>query len=46
MTLGNAAAAHVPLIVWCLGYRHRVEADPPRWPSATVPDERPRLARG
>jgi hypothetical protein len=28
MTLGNAAAAHVRLIVWCLDCCHQVEPDP------------------
>jgi hypothetical protein len=28
MTLGNAAAAHVRLIVWCLDCLHQVEPDP------------------
>src|SRR5262249_35705875 len=28
MTLGNAAAARVRLIVWCTVCRHRVEPDP------------------
>jgi hypothetical protein len=28
MTLGNAAAARVRLIVWCLDCRHQVEPDP------------------
>ena len=28
MTLGNAAAAGVRLIVWCLDCRHQVEPDP------------------
>ncbi|MGO9934981.1 MAG: hypothetical protein ACLPV8_24660 [Steroidobacteraceae bacterium] len=28
MTLGNAAAAHVRLIVWCLDCRHQLEVDP------------------
>ena len=28
MTLGNAASAHVRLIVWCKGCQHRVEPDP------------------
>jgi len=28
MTLGNAAAAKVRLIVWCRDYRHQVEPDP------------------
>jgi hypothetical protein len=28
MTLGNAAAAHVRLIVWCKRCHHQVEPDP------------------
>jgi len=28
MTLGNAAAAHARLIVWCLDCKHQVEPDP------------------
>ena len=28
MTLGNAAAAQVRLVVWCLDCRHKVEPDP------------------
>jgi hypothetical protein len=28
MTLGNAAAAHVRLIVWCKVCQHQVEPDP------------------
>ena len=28
MTLGNAAAARVRLIVWCKGCQHQVEPDP------------------
>ena len=28
MTVGNAAAAHVRLIVWCKACRHQVEPDP------------------
>ena len=28
MTLGNAAAAHVRLIVWCTACQHQVEPDP------------------
>ena len=28
MTLGNAAAARVRLIVWCKECQHQVEADP------------------
>jgi hypothetical protein len=28
MTLGNAASAHVRLIVWCKACQHQVEPDP------------------
>jgi hypothetical protein len=28
MTLGNAAAAHARLIVWCKACQHQVEPDP------------------
>ena len=28
MTLGNAAAARLRLIVWCLDRRHQVQPDP------------------
>jgi len=28
MTLGNAAAAHARLIVWCTACQHQVEPDP------------------
>ena len=28
MTLGNAASAHVRLIVWCKSCQHQVEPDP------------------
>jgi hypothetical protein len=28
MTLGNAAAARVPLIVWCKACRHQIEPEP------------------
>jgi len=28
MTLGNAASAHVRLIVWCKTCQHQVEPDP------------------
>jgi hypothetical protein len=28
MTLGNSAAAHVRLIVWCKACQHQVEPDP------------------
>src|SRR5271166_4104817 len=38
MTLGNAAAARVRLLVWCLDCHHQVEPDPtPRCPSGTAP---------
>jgi hypothetical protein len=46
MTLGNAAAACVRLIVWCRACRrHQVEPDPARryGPETTVPDWRKRL---
>ena len=48
MTLGNAAAAHVRLIVWCKDCRHQVEPDPAemaqRYGAETpVPDWRERL---
>ena len=48
MTLGNAAAAHVRLIVWCRACRHRVEPDPAEMAvrygaDMTVPDWRGRL---
>jgi hypothetical protein len=48
MTLGNAAAAGVRLIVWCLDCRHQVEPAPAemaeRYGSETaVPDWRERL---
>jgi hypothetical protein len=48
MTLGNAAAAHVRLIVWCKECRHQVEPDPAekaaRYGAETpVPDWRERL---
>ena len=43
MTLGNAAAARVRLIVWCKDCRHRVEPDPAEMAARygaemTVPD--------
>jgi Zn finger protein HypA/HybF involved in hydrogenase expression len=49
MTLGNAAAAHVRLIVWCKDCRRQVEPDPDemaeRYGAATtVPDWSKRLA--
>jgi len=40
MTLGNAAAAHVRPIVWCLDCRHQVEPDPAEM---AVPDWHVRL---
>jgi hypothetical protein len=48
MTLGNAAAAHVRLIVWCRECRHQVEPDPAemaaRYGAGTpVPDWHARL---
>ena len=48
MTLGNAAAAQVRLIVWCKGCRHQVAPDPAemaqRYGAETpVPDWRERL---
>jgi hypothetical protein len=48
MTLGNAAAAHVRLIVWCKDCRHQIEPDPAemaaRYGAETpVPDWRERL---
>ncbi len=43
MTLGNAAATRVRLIVWCKGCGHQVEPDPAKMAArygteATVPD--------
>jgi len=48
MTLGNAAAAQVDLVVWCLDCRHQVEPDPAdmaeRYGAETsVPEWRARL---
>jgi Zn finger protein HypA/HybF involved in hydrogenase expression len=48
MRLGNAAAAHVRLIVWCRDCRHQVEPDPAEQAQrygaeTTVPDWRERL---
>jgi hypothetical protein len=46
MTLGNAAAAHVRLIVWCLDCRHQVEPDPAEMAERYGRrDDRPRLAQ-
>jgi hypothetical protein len=51
MTLGNAAAARVRLIVWCLDCRHQVEPDPAEMAERygaemTVPDWHQRLVCG
>jgi hypothetical protein len=48
MTLGNAAAARVRLIVWCKDCRHQIEPDPAEMAQrygaeTTVPDWRERL---
>jgi hypothetical protein len=48
MTLGNAAAARVRLIVWCKGCGHRVEPDAAEMTErygadTTVPEWRDRL---
>ena len=48
MTLDNAAAAHVRLIVWCTACQHRVEPDPTEQAErygaeTTVPEWRERL---
>jgi hypothetical protein len=48
MTLGNAAAAKVRLIVWCKACQHQVEPDPTEMAErygaeTTVPDWRERL---
>ena len=49
MTLGNAAAAHVRLILWCVDRRHQVEPDPAEMADhygveMPVPDWHARLA--
>jgi hypothetical protein len=51
MTLGNAAAARVRLVVWCLDCGRQVEPDPAemaeRYDAETsVPDWRERLVSG
>ena len=51
MTLGNAAAARVRLIVWCLDCRHQVEPDPAEMAERygaemSVPDWHKRLVCG
>jgi hypothetical protein len=48
MTLGNAAATQIRLIVWCNGCGHKVEPDPAEivkryGPATTVPDWSKRL---
>jgi hypothetical protein len=48
ITLGNAATAHVRLIVWCLDCWHQVEPDPAEQATRyggemTVPDRHKRL---
>jgi hypothetical protein len=48
MTLGNAAAARVRLIVWCKECHHQIEPDPAEMArrygaETTVPDWRERL---
>jgi hypothetical protein len=48
MTLGNAAAARVRLIVWCKGCSHRTEPDPAEMAQrygarTTVPESRERF---
>jgi Zn finger protein HypA/HybF involved in hydrogenase expression len=51
MTLGNAAAAQVRLIVWCLDCHHQVEPDPAEMAErygveTTIPEWRERLVCG
>lgn len=51
MTLGNAAAAHVRFIVWCLDCRNQVEPDPAEMAERygaemSVPDWKSRLVCG
>jgi len=51
MTLGNAAAAGVRLIVWCLDCRYQVEPDPAEMAERcgaemSVPDWHQRLVCG
>ena len=48
MTLGNAAAAPVRLIVWCKDCQHQIEPDPAQQaarygPDTTIPDWHKRL---
>jgi hypothetical protein len=45
MTLGNAAAARVRLIVWCLDCHHQVEPDPADGRALRRQDDRPGLAQ-
>ena len=44
MTLGNAAAAHVRLIVWCKECQHQVEPDPADMVAEFVNGTRPHTA--
>lgn len=51
MTLGNATAAYLRFIVWCLDCPHQVEPDPAEiaercGAEMTVPDWHARLGRG
>jgi hypothetical protein len=45
MTLGNAAAARVRLIVWCLERGRRVELDPGEMAGRYGADAGPRIGR-
>jgi Zn finger protein HypA/HybF involved in hydrogenase expression len=51
MTLGNASAGRVRLIVWCLDCQHQIEPDPSDMAArhgaeTTVPDWHSRLVCG
>ena len=51
MTLGNAAAAHVRLVRWCLDCQHQAEPNPAEMAQRycakmTIPDWRARLVCG
>jgi Zn finger protein HypA/HybF involved in hydrogenase expression len=51
MTLGNAAAARVRFIVWCLDCRHQIEPEPAEMAErygagTTVPDWHARFVCG
>jgi len=45
MTLGNAAAAHARLIVWCTACQHQVEPDPAEMAARYGRNARARLAK-